>query len=425
MTILTWIRQAAIILIITIGIIAVPEIALRMSGFQGNQYRSLLFGDDPNSAYLFEESPKLWWKLRKDTYVNFLSTEVQTDKNGFRIIPATTSSISSKKWRVLCIGDSSTFGWKLDIRQKFPFILQKRLSQISGGIEVINAGVPGYSSWQSRLFLEDIIKSVRPHIVIIYSGNNDPSLSRYSDYDRYLLNIKSLVIQNMANKLFLFQYLKGRFTAVKPFKLYGTIDVKVILKMKPRVNLAEYANNINAMIDETLRYDARPVLISSPSNLAQPYFFTVTSVIPEVNELLNKCRASITNKKYKEAEMLLKKAEAIDPQYYDVHFLKGSLLKLTGKQGALLEWEKALEHHPFPERLKPSYTKVLRQLANSRNVQIVDLYQKFIEAPEYPERWFLDACHPNAQGQEFIAKQLEPIIINILNQYNNKQMFQK
>ncbi|MBN1365611.1 MAG: hypothetical protein JW976_12445 [Syntrophaceae bacterium] len=416
MTIIKWIKQAVLILIITIGIIAVPEITLRMSGFQGNQYRSLLFGDDPNSAHLFEETPKLWWQLRKDNHINFLSTEVQTDKKGFRIFPASKSSFRSKKWRVLCIGDSSTFGWKLDIRQTFPFILQKRLSQIPGGVEVINAGVPGYSSWQSRLFLEDIIKSIHPHIVIIYSGNNDPSLSRYSDHDRYLLNSKSLVIQNMANKLFLFQYLKGRFTSIKPFKLYGTIDVKVILKMKPRVNLAEYTNNINAMIDETLHYDSQPILVSSPSNLAQPYFFTVISVFPQVNELLNKCRLSIKNQKYKEAETLLKKAEKIDPQYYDIHFLKGSLLKITGKQGAFSEWEKALELHPFPERLKPSYIKVLRQLANSRNIQIIDLYQKFLELPNYPEQWFLDACHPNEKGQEFIAKQIEFVIIKILNQ---------
>ena len=66
-------KQAIFTIVVLLGTIRVAELALRVGGYEGNQFRSILFGDDPNSVLLFEESPVLWWKLRSNVTTTLLT----------------------------------------------------------------------------------------------------------------------------------------------------------------------------------------------------------------------------------------------------------------------------------------------------------------------------------------------------------------
>jgi len=78
-------------------------------------------------------------------------------------------------FRVLCLGDSCTFGLMLDRRQIYPERLQALLAARLGqtGCEVINAGVPGYSSYQGVRLLEKKFAAWDKDLVTVYFGMND------------------------------------------------------------------------------------------------------------------------------------------------------------------------------------------------------------------------------------------------------------
>ncbi len=131
-----------------------------------------------NETMLFD--PVLFWKLRpgldsfrvqgrmKDRRVDF---EVTTNSLGLR-----SPEVRERKrgFRVLAVGNSCTFGLGVDDSQTWPARLREEMSRTLGdGVEVINAGVPGYSSYQGLKYLEGAGFDLKPDLVIATFGFND------------------------------------------------------------------------------------------------------------------------------------------------------------------------------------------------------------------------------------------------------------
>jgi lysophospholipase L1-like esterase len=78
-------------------------------------------------------------------------------------------------FRVLCLGDSVTFGFNVDQPAPFPrqleMLLRERLPERQ--IEVVNAGVPGWSWVQGLRFLEAEGMRLAPDLVVAAHGTND------------------------------------------------------------------------------------------------------------------------------------------------------------------------------------------------------------------------------------------------------------
>jgi lysophospholipase L1-like esterase len=79
------------------------------------------------------------------------------------------------EFRILCIGDSVTFGFNVDQSDSYPERLQAALRARFPGrpIRVINAGTPGWSWLQGVLFLEREGLALHPDLVIMAHGAND------------------------------------------------------------------------------------------------------------------------------------------------------------------------------------------------------------------------------------------------------------
>ena len=77
--------------------------------------------------------------------------------------------------RILAIGDSCTFGWGVEQDKAYPQLLQQRLDRgpQAGRYRVINAGVPGYTSYHGRLYLAERGVALKPTVVIAGYGFND------------------------------------------------------------------------------------------------------------------------------------------------------------------------------------------------------------------------------------------------------------
>jgi lysophospholipase L1-like esterase len=88
-------------------------------------------------------------------------------------------------FRILALGDSTTFGLGVDDDQTWPAILQSLLRERSRKeVEVLNAGVPGYTSFQGLRWLRSRGLSLQPDLVLATFGFNDAdSWSSRSDIE--------------------------------------------------------------------------------------------------------------------------------------------------------------------------------------------------------------------------------------------------
>lgn len=79
------------------------------------------------------------------------------------------------EYRIVVMGASVVYGTAIDTwKESFPAQLEKELRSRTGrDIEVINAGVGGYSSWETLISLEFQILDLNPDLIIIHNGAND------------------------------------------------------------------------------------------------------------------------------------------------------------------------------------------------------------------------------------------------------------
>jgi lysophospholipase L1-like esterase len=80
-------------------------------------------------------------------------------------------------YRILCVGDSSTYGLGASDRERlgYPGQLQRMLSGANATpVQVVNLGLPGINSSQALAVLESNLGRYRPQLVIVLAGVNDP-----------------------------------------------------------------------------------------------------------------------------------------------------------------------------------------------------------------------------------------------------------
>lgn len=122
----------------------------------------------------YRSDPFLGFVLTPGMQLNHPSLKFRTNALGFR-----GAEINAKKApgtvRIFCLGGSSTWGFMLNDGQTWPDALQRQLRLQYPGrrIEVVNAGVPGYCTFQSMINLQTRILDYQPDLVIVYHVWND------------------------------------------------------------------------------------------------------------------------------------------------------------------------------------------------------------------------------------------------------------
>jgi len=121
-----------------------------------------------NTDY-FIPDPYLFWRLHPS--VNDEEERIRINSQGFRG-PEFSVEKPGGVFRIVCLGDSVTYGFKVDNDECYPALLLKFQGNPEQ-MEVINAGVPGYSSLQGMRQLERDVLSLAPDLLIVSFGNND------------------------------------------------------------------------------------------------------------------------------------------------------------------------------------------------------------------------------------------------------------
>ncbi|QPJ62206.1 MAG: hypothetical protein G3M70_10115 [Candidatus Nitronauta litoralis] len=382
---------------------ALVEGGLHLSGFQGNRFYSILFGDDRNSPMLFQESPRLWWKLFPNTQVSFLGIETRTDEYGMRIHPS-TPVVANKGPRILCLGDSSTFGWRMDYEDTYPYLLEKALQDSLPGVQVFNGGVPGYTSHQNLHQFMQLVDQVEPDYVILYTGNNDVSLAGSNDLQKFKEAESLIGVQEFFNHFLSYQYLKQKLVPVKPFKMLGVLSLEEVLKKPVRVGLPEFTDNLNQFLEVANKKGIPAFIIIAPSNPGAPYLLEIPNGTGKVNELVSSAGKFLKESNYNEVKKVIVRLKELAPDYYRTKFIEGQLLKRQGQKGWLPLFEEALELHPFPSRLKKAYIQSMIDLGKKMQAPVINANEAFKKSPIGLDKLMIDGIHPSKEGNRIISR---------------------
>jgi lysophospholipase L1-like esterase len=164
-------------------------------------------------------------------------------------------------FRIICLGNSNTFGWKQPEPEAYPRQLQEWFdkSHPPRNIQVINAGITGYSSHQGRIFLETEISRLQPDLVLVNCGWNDllPAKFGIPDKQQKLPPQWMLNIQDRLSETRLYQLLKS-------FWLAGFSRPEEIKKGIPRVSFEDFQGNLIEIGDFCRKNDIRVVFLTNP-----------------------------------------------------------------------------------------------------------------------------------------------------------------
>jgi lysophospholipase L1-like esterase len=122
---------------------------------------------------------------------------VETNERGFRDGPLSRRAQAgegSGRFRVLALGDSSTFGWGVPAASRYSAVAESilRARHPELDLEVRNLGVPGYSSFQGLVLLERVALDLEPDALLFSFGSNDRTPTGVSDREVYARREKSL-----------------------------------------------------------------------------------------------------------------------------------------------------------------------------------------------------------------------------------------
>lgn len=140
----------------------------------------------------FENDPELFWRLAPNVSLpdaDALLRGVVSNAAGLRTERAIPLEKPPREIRILFLGDSVTFGWRLPHDQAFPYLVEQRLRARFPELDItcINAGVPGYTLFQGWRFLVTRGLRYEPDLVVLAFGFNETGhwISGRGDFEEY------------------------------------------------------------------------------------------------------------------------------------------------------------------------------------------------------------------------------------------------
>jgi len=119
-----------------------------------------------------------------DSFQNNPVWDISLNSQGFRDTEFSAAKRPSA-FRIICLGDSWTFGTNVGQEETYPQQLQKLLKQEfpEADFEVLNLGVLGYTSYQGLELIKHHIMNLAPDLLVIGYAMNDASIAGYRDKD--------------------------------------------------------------------------------------------------------------------------------------------------------------------------------------------------------------------------------------------------
>ncbi len=249
---------AAICLLVSLGLI---ETVVRLAGTDTSfQNRFFVLNRALDYPDVFMKDADLFWRLRPNRTITSRFFEGKTYHINALGLRGREVSETTSGCRILALGNSCTFGWGVSLEETYTAQLE---TMLTGRCEVINAGVPGYSSFQGRRFFQRHLVGLQPDIVLILFAWNDhwAAAGQISDKQQQLPPPAILTAQNALSRFHSYRLLKKLLLGAIERHPDSTWD-----RSQPvyRVGLTDFADNLVAICRSVREVGATPVLLTSP-----------------------------------------------------------------------------------------------------------------------------------------------------------------
>ena len=371
---------------------------------------------------VLEKDPVLFWRQRPDLDVLFQGVKVRTGDRDFRG-PKFDLKKSGNTFRIVCLGPSSTFGWGIENTGTYVYLLGELIGSAgvsSRKVEVINAGVIGYSSCQGKLLLKNDILRLDPDIIIVAYLINDIDKHRFyrsngkADNELGEENKILVWVENVLERSNLCRLLKRILLSGKGKSLgYGGGGEGNYFENR-RVSRDDYAANLNQIINMAEARGIKVVFINTPIGIS----YSARKYVDKEGEgRADKCiDLALTYgslKGYDPTIKELRKALEYNPYSARAFYYLGVYhFKKNDADSAKIYFQKAKEMELLEcVRLTRVYNDIMSRVASERNIPMVDAVSAF---DEFTRKTGLslfinpphDFVHPNIEGHRIISQEI-------------------
>ncbi len=195
--------SAIYLVVVLVGSIFIIELPGRAIFWIKEKYKPSQLYEEDLISY---EEPLIGYALRRNLDRTFPVWDLKTNSLGFRYPRDIDIPKPAGTYRIFLLGGSTALGWKSARHDEhIAYYMEQRHKNIypASNIEVINAGVPYYASWNELGLLIYRVFDCEPDMVIIFDARNDliyainpdfnPIYSGYADKGSQLAIIKRSV----------------------------------------------------------------------------------------------------------------------------------------------------------------------------------------------------------------------------------------
>jgi lysophospholipase L1-like esterase len=274
--------------------------------------------------------------------------------------------------RILTTGDSSVYGWGVPTGQTFQEVLERRLNAHWPTIhfEVINLGVPGYSSEQSLRQLQEIGADYEPDLLIVSNVFSDANFDHFQD-------VEALALANPVSS--------GAAALLKKSRSYCAVY------MGWQNHLGRRGQQANRVLMPGLPRDAR--WVSNPERFGVDARVPLARFEHNIGAMVDWARSAGSE------TLLAPLAQEWDVGRWSVHGLP------RPAKDQALPWT--------------PYREALLAISKQRQLVYVPFYSSFAQSQLPPQSLFSDAIHPTPKGAEIMASSLfealvrQPELLNL------------
>ncbi len=361
-----------------------------------------------NNGLVFEPNSKATYRTTEYNYV--------ANINSFGLRDREINIDKGDKYRILCFGDSFTFGWGVNVEYSWPKRLEQYL-QAHGfeNVEVINIGQPGTYPRQYKAIMEKAAPLFKPNLILVGALQLD-DLAQYYETDPPLPQKiiqpegKASILKPFASKLKLSvnEYLKYSFKSIlllakhrssKKVEIapnWQKMSTSMIEKfnylqrirfytLDERVQDLFKSGNLNpGLLMHYIDYPDRTVIFNNPNHPATRFAIQAINLdFKEMKYISNKYNAKLVfinlpNSHYTGHVVIRNPMSYLD-SYFETH-----------------------------NNIDPIY----HSIADDNDMPYIELTEHFIQLQDKSGYFFKYDGHPNEKGYEEIAKFIGEQLIN-------------
>ncbi|HOP07694.1 MAG TPA: SGNH/GDSL hydrolase family protein [candidate division Zixibacteria bacterium] len=254
-------RKFVYSLLVFFALLLISEVGLKLAGNESRvTNRFFVLNRALDYPEVFARDHDLFWRLRPNRTVTSEFFEGKTYRINSRGLRGPEPTTEKTLPRLMAVGNSCTFGWGVGDSATY---IARAGHYLDGRYEVINAGVPGYSSLQGCRFFERNLKDIRADIVFVMFGWNDQwaAAGGIADKDQKLPPEWILSLQNGLNRFGTYRVIRKIWLeAIEP-NVDSLFDRDHIVY---RVGIDESIRNVVQLCKAIKENGGMPVILTQP-----------------------------------------------------------------------------------------------------------------------------------------------------------------